>query len=115
LYSCDGSYSGSTTSNGTVVSTIGFISKLDSLMVELAEDGKETTRSDYITNEEYITPEIDEISEEASGIFIDSEGQTKNTLFLSIYSSGKYEIVRGEYDSFLDIVTVRGRIRIMEL
>ena len=91
-----------------------FISKLDSLMVELAENGKETTRSDFLTNEEHITPEIDEISEEASGIFIDSEGRTKNTLFLSIYSAGRYEIVRGEYGSFGwitgVIITPKGRI-----
>ena len=91
-----------------------FISKLDSLMVELAENGKETTRSDYITNEEYITPEIDEISGEASGIFIDNKGRTKNTPFLSIYSAGRYEIVRGEYDSFGCltgvIITPKGRI-----
>ena len=91
-----------------------FISKLDSLMVELTENGKETTRNDYLTNEEHITPEIDEISLEASGIFIDSEGRTKNTLLLSIYSSGKYEIVRGEYDSFGwltgVIITPKGRI-----
>lgn len=91
-----------------------FISKLDSLMVELAESGKQTTRNDYLTSEEHVTPEIDEISHEASGIFIDSEGRTKNTLFLSIYSGGRYEIVKGESDSFGwltgVIITPYGRI-----
>ena len=91
-----------------------FISKLDSLMVEFAENGKETTRNDFLTNEEHVTPEINEISLEASGIFIDSEGRTKNTLFLSIYSTGKYEIVRGESDGFVwitgVIITPLGRI-----
>ena len=74
-----------------------------------------TTPGDYLRDEENATPVIQELSVEASVIFISNAGQSVYTTFLALYSASKYRIVPGERDSFLDIVTVRGRIRIMEL
>lgn len=89
-----------------------FIEKLDQLMVEMND--AVTTQSDYLTNEENITPVITELSNEASGIFISNAGQSVYTTFLAIYSANKYRIVPGEQDSFGwltgVIITPKGRI-----
>ncbi len=89
-----------------------FIEKLDMLMVELKD--AVTTQSDYLTDEENSTSKIEELSAQASGIFISSEGQTEYTVFLALYSANKYRIVPGEQDSFGwltgVIITPKGRI-----
>ncbi len=89
-----------------------FIEELDQLMTGMKDSV--TTQSDYPTNEENVTPVITELSNEASGIFIDDVGQSVYTTFLAIYSANKYRIVPGEQDSFGwitgVIVTPKGRI-----
>lgn len=89
-----------------------FIEELDQLMIGMKDSV--TTQSDYLTNEENVTPVIEELSNEASGIFIDNVGQSAHTTFLAIYSANKYRIVPGEQDNsgWLSgvIITPRGRI-----
>ena len=89
-----------------------FIEKLDQLMAGM-KDSIATPR-DYLTDEENATPAITELSNEASGIFIDDVGQSVYTTFLALYSASKYRIVPGEQDSFGwitgVIVTPKGRI-----
>ena len=89
-----------------------FIEKLDQLMVEMKD--AVTTQSDYLTDEEYSTSKIKELSTQASGIFISNAGQSVYTTFLALYSANKYRIVPGERDSFGWItgvvITPKGRI-----
>ena len=89
-----------------------FIEKLDQLMVGMKDSI--TTPGDYLRDEENATPVITELSNEASGIFIDDVGQSVYTTFLAIYSANKYRIVPGEQDSsgWITgvIVTPKGRI-----
>ncbi len=89
-----------------------FIEKLDTLMVEMKD--AVTTQSDYLTDEENATPVIQELSVEASEIFISNAGQSVYTTFLALYSANKYRIVPGEQDSFGwltgVIITPKGRI-----
>ena len=89
-----------------------FIEELDQLMAGMKDSI--TTQSDYLTNEENVTPVISELSNEASEIFINSVGESVFTTFLAIYSANKYRIVPGERDSFGWItgvvITPKGRI-----
>lgn len=89
-----------------------FIEKLDQLMAGMKDSI--TTPGDYLRDEENATPVITELSNEASGIFIDDVGQSVYTTFLAIYSANKYRIVPGERDSFGwitgVIITPKGRI-----
>ena len=89
-----------------------FIEKLDQLMAGM-KDSIATPR-DYLRDEENATPLIQELSVEASEIFISNVGQSVYTTFLALYSANKYRIVPGERDSFGwitgVIVTPKGRI-----
>ena len=89
-----------------------FIEKLDQLMTGMKDSI--TTQSDYLTNEENATPVIQELSVEASEIFISNAGQSVYTTFLALYSANKYRIVPGEQDNFGWItgvvITPKGRI-----
>ena len=89
-----------------------FIEKLDQLMIEM--NGAVTTQVDYLTDERNSTSKIEELSDQASGIFIGSAGQSVYTTFLALYSANKYRIVPGERDSFGWItgvvITPKGRI-----
>ena len=89
-----------------------FIEKLDQLMAGMKDSI--TTQSDYLTNEENATPVIQELSVEASEIFISNAGQSVYTTFLALYSASKYRIVPGERDNFGWItgvvITPKGRI-----
>ena len=89
-----------------------FIEELDRLVTGMKDSI--TTERDYLTNGENVTPVIVDLSNEASGIFIDDVGQSIHTTFLAIYSANKYRIVPGEQDNsgWLSgvIVTPKGRI-----
>lgn len=89
-----------------------FIEELDQLMTVMKDSI--TTPGDYLTDEENATPVVQELSVEASGIFISNAGQSVYTTFLAIYSANKYRIVPGEQDSFGWItgvvITPKGRI-----
>lgn len=89
-----------------------FIEELDQLMTVMKDSI--TTPGDYLTDEENATPVVQELSVEASEIFISNAGQSVYTTFLAIYSANKYRIVPGEQDSFGWItgvvITPKGRI-----
>ena len=89
-----------------------FIEKLDQLMAGM-KDSIATPR-DYLRDEENATPLIQELSVEASEIFISNVGQSVYTTFLALYSANKYRIVPGEQDNFGWItgvvITPKGRI-----
>lgn len=89
-----------------------FIGELDRLVAGMKDSI--TRESDYLTNEENVTPVIAELSNQASGIFIDDVGRSVHTTFLAIYSANKYRIVPGEQDNsgWLSgvVVTPKGRI-----
>ncbi len=89
-----------------------FIEKLDQLMAGMKDSI--TTPGDYLRDEENATPVIQELSVEASEIFISNVGQSVYTTFLALYSANKYRIVPGERDNFGwitgVIVTPKGRI-----
>lgn len=92
-----------------------FVAKLDTLCETMKDDEKDS--SCYLTDgfEDDHQPLVREIVGLACEIFISKQGQTQYTTYVDRFSNGKYCIVCGEKDSFLDIVTARGRIRIMEL